>query len=61
MTGRRQLKKLNTLIASIVESEVKKSLTLSNAVAASETELSRLFESKKNKLEWPVNSGFIFF
>lgn len=51
--------KLNTLIANIVESEVEKSRNVSNAVAASEAELSRLFESKKNKLGWPVNSGFI--
>ncbi|MEQ9405439.1 MAG: peptidoglycan DD-metalloendopeptidase family protein [Cyclobacteriaceae bacterium] len=49
--------KLNTLIASIVESEVEK--PVSTAVAASEAELTRLFEAKKNKLEWPVTSGFI--
>ncbi|MEP1096294.1 MAG: peptidoglycan DD-metalloendopeptidase family protein [Cyclobacteriaceae bacterium] len=56
---RRAIEKLNTLIASIVESEVEKSRTVSTAVSASEAELSRLFESNKNKMGWPVNSGFI--
>lgn len=51
--------RLNTLIASIVESEVEKSVSVSNAVTASESELSRQFESKKNKLAWPVSSGFV--
>jgi septal ring factor EnvC (AmiA/AmiB activator) len=53
------IEKLNTLIASIVESEVERSRTVSNAVSASEAELSRLFESNKNKMGWPVSSGFI--
>lgn len=56
---KRAIEKLNTLIASIVESEVEKSRTVSTAVSASEAELSRLFESNKNKMDWPVNSGFI--
>ncbi len=51
--------KLNTLIANIVDSEVEKSRSGPIAVIASEVELSRLFESNKNKLGWPVNSGFI--
>ena len=51
-------KRLNTLIAKIIEDEVKKSSSVSTAVAASAAELTRLFESKKNKLEWPV-PGFI--
>ncbi len=51
--------KLNRLIASIVDSEVEKSRSVSKAVAASEVELSRLFESNKNKLGWPVSSGFV--
>ena len=60
VTNRKKaIEKLNTLIASIVESEVEKSKSVSTAVAASEAELSRLFESNKNKLGWPVNSGFI--
>ena len=53
------IEKLNTLIANIVEDEVERSKTVSNAVAASEAELTRLFESNKNKMEWPVNSGFV--
>lgn len=51
--------KLSTLIASIVEAEVEKSVSVSNAVVASESELSRQFEAKKNKLNWPVSSGFV--
>jgi len=56
---KKAIEKLNTLIASIVDSEVEKSRTVSTAVSASEAELSRLFESNKNKMGWPVNSGFI--
>lgn len=56
---KKAVKELNTLIASIVESEVEKASTASNAVVASESELSRQFESKKNKLTWPVSSGFV--
>ncbi|WP_179213360.1 murein hydrolase activator EnvC family protein [Ekhidna lutea] len=51
-------RRLNTLIAKIIEDEAKKSTTVSTAEAASAAELTRLFESKKNNLEWPV-SGFI--
>ena len=58
-TRKKAVEKLNTLIASIVEEEVEKSVSVSNAVAASESELSRQFESKKNKLSWPVSSGFV--
>ncbi len=56
---KKAIEKLNTLIASIVESEVEKSRNVSTAVSASEAELSRLFESNKNKMTWPVSSGFI--
>ncbi len=56
---KRAIERLNTLIASIVDSEVEKSKSVSTAIAASEAELSRLFESNKNKLDWPVNTGFI--
>lgn len=52
-------KKLNTLIANILEVEDKKSTTASTAEIASAAELTRLFESKKNALTWPVSSGFI--
>lgn len=51
--------RLNTLIAKIIEDEAKKSSTASTAEAASSAELTRLFESKKNSLTWPVGSGFI--
>ncbi|WP_370089074.1 murein hydrolase activator EnvC [Ekhidna sp.] len=51
--------RLNTLIAKIIEDEAKKSSTASTAEAASAAELTRLFESRKNNLTWPVGSGFI--
>ena len=53
------IENLNRLIASIVDSEVEKSRSVSTAVAASEAETSRLFESNKTKLNWPVSSGFV--
>ncbi|MEP5105573.1 MAG: peptidoglycan DD-metalloendopeptidase family protein [Ekhidna sp.] len=52
-------RKLNTLIAKIIEDEARKSSTASTAEAASAAELTKLFESKKNNLTWPVGSGFI--
>lgn len=52
-------RRLNTLIAKIIEDEARKSSTASTAEAASAAELTRLFESRKNRLEWPVGSGFI--
>lgn len=51
--------RLVSLIANVVEEEVNRSEKISLAEAASEAELTRLFESKKNKLGWPVQSGFI--
>lgn len=52
-------KRLNTLIANIIEAEEVKDSNASTAEIASSTELTRLFESKKNSLTWPVSSGFI--
>lgn len=52
-------KRLNTLIAKIIEDEVRKTSSASTAEVASAAELTRLFESKKNNLKWPVGSGFI--
>ncbi len=52
-------RRLNTLIAKIIEDEVRKSSVASTAEAASAAELTRMFESKKNNLTWPVSSGFI--
>ncbi len=52
-------KRLNTLIANIIEEEKRRDSNVSTAEAASAAELTRLFESKKNKLEWPVTTGFI--
>ncbi|WP_420316682.1 murein hydrolase activator EnvC family protein [Ekhidna sp.] len=52
-------RRLNTLIAKIIEDEAKNSSNVSIAEAASAAELTRMFESKKNNLTWPVGSGFI--
>ena len=51
--------RLNTLIANIIEAEERNDSNASTAEIASSTELTRLFESKKNSLTWPVSSGFI--
>lgn len=52
-------RRLNTLIASIIKDEARKSTTASTASVASAAELTRMFESKKNSLTWPVGSGFV--
>jgi len=52
-------KRLNTLIANIIEEEKVRTSNASTAEVASSAELTRLFESRKNRLEWPVTSGFI--
>ncbi|MEM6734528.1 MAG: peptidoglycan DD-metalloendopeptidase family protein [Bacteroidota bacterium] len=52
-------RRLNSLIANTIEAEKKKNSNASTAEIASAAELTRLFESNKNKLSWPVNSGFI--
>ncbi|MEO1254011.1 MAG: peptidoglycan DD-metalloendopeptidase family protein, partial [Bacteroidota bacterium] len=52
-------RRLNTLIAKIIEDEARKSSSASTAEIASAAELTRMFESKKNNLSWPVTSGFI--
>ena len=51
--------RLSTLITKIIEDEDKKTSTASTAEVASTAELTRLFESKKNNLTWPVGSGFV--
>lgn len=51
--------RLNTLIANLLKEEEKRAESISTAEAASEAELTRAFETQKNRLEWPVNSGFI--
>ncbi|MBC6400702.1 MAG: peptidoglycan DD-metalloendopeptidase family protein [Ekhidna sp.] len=52
-------KRLNALIANTIEAEEVKDANASTAEIASTAELTRLFESKKNTLTWPVSSGFI--
>ena len=52
-------RRLNTLIANILEEEKEKTSNASTAEIASAAELTRLFESRKNKLVWPVTSGFV--
>lgn len=51
--------KLDNLIAEIVKKELERSKSLSNAAIADEAEMSSFFEQNKNKLEWPVSTGFV--
>ena len=51
--------RLDNLIAEIVRKELERSKTLSSTAIANEDEISASFESNKNKLAWPVSSGFI--
>lgn len=51
--------RLDNLIADIVRKELERSKTMSSTAIANEGEISTLFESNKNKLGWPVNTGFI--
>jgi len=51
--------RLDNLIADIVRKELERSKTLSSAAIADEGEISASFESSKNKLTWPVSSGFV--
>ncbi|MFT5640634.1 MAG: septal ring factor EnvC (AmiA/AmiB activator) [Cyclobacteriaceae bacterium] len=51
--------RLDNLIAEIVRKEIERSKSLSTEAIAVEEEVSELFESMKNKLIWPVNTGFI--
>ncbi|WP_421893640.1 murein hydrolase activator EnvC family protein [Marinoscillum sp.] len=51
--------RLDNLIADIVRKELERSKTLSSTAIANEDEISASFESNKNKLAWPVSSGFI--
>ncbi|XOV92012.1 MAG: murein hydrolase activator EnvC family protein [Bacteroidota bacterium] len=50
---------LDNLIAEIVRKEIERSKSLSSAAQANEEQLSSVFESNKNKLDWPVSPGFI--
>lgn len=51
--------RLDNLIADIVRKEVERSKTLSSSAQANEEQRSTLFEENKNKLKWPVASGFV--
>lgn len=51
--------RLDNLIAEIVRNELERSKNLSSSAIANEEELTALFESGKNRLSWPVSSGFI--
>ncbi len=50
---------LDNLIAEVVRKEIERSKSLSSAAQANEEQLSNVFESNKNKLNWPVSPGFI--
>lgn len=51
--------RLDNLIADIVRKEVERSKTLSSKAMANEEAISASFETLRNKLTWPVASGFI--
>lgn len=51
--------KLDNLIAEIVKKELERTKSLSSVALANEDEVSSLFEKKKNKLAWPVSTGFV--
>ncbi len=60
MRERKQaVERLDKLIADLINEEIDKAKNLSTVDIASEEELTQKFESSKNKLEWPVNSGFV--
>lgn len=56
---KKAIERLDNLIAEIVRSELDRSNTLSSVDIANEAEITSLFEQNKNKLSWPVASGFI--
>ena len=60
---RESIKKLDNLIAEIVRKEIEESNKgkASDAIALSAegAKLSSMFEGKKNKLPWPVSTGFV--
>lgn len=56
---KKAVEQLDNLIAEIVRKELERSKTLSSTALADEDELTSAFESRKTKLIWPVNSGFI--
>lgn len=56
---KRAIERLDNLIAEIVRKELDRSETRSSLDLANEEELTLQFEQNKNKLTWPVSSGFI--
>ncbi|MBV6644959.1 MAG: peptidoglycan DD-metalloendopeptidase family protein [Cyclobacteriaceae bacterium] len=56
---KKAIERLDNLIAEFVRSELDRSNTLSSVDIANEAEITSLFEQNKNKLSWPVASGFI--
>lgn len=60
MTDRKKANdKLDRLIAEIIRKEIERNKTMSTTALADEVELTNRFEMNRNKLPWPVNSGFI--
>ncbi|MEQ8546901.1 MAG: peptidoglycan DD-metalloendopeptidase family protein [Cyclobacteriaceae bacterium] len=51
--------RLDNLIADILRKEIERSKSLSTKAIADEEEVTVLFESMKNKLVWPVTTGFV--
>ncbi len=56
---KKAVERLDNLIAEIVRKELERSKNLSSTAIANEEEISGLFEASKNKLAWPVETGFI--
>ena len=60
MTNRKKdIERLDRLIADLIREELEKNRTMSTAAVADEAAMTAAFEQKKDKLPWPVQSGFI--
>jgi murein hydrolase activator len=57
--SKRALKRLDNLINAIVSRSIAKTSTASEANTAASVALSSSFQGNRNKLPWPVSSGFI--
>ncbi len=56
---KKSVERLDRLIADLIHREIERNKSMSTAAIADEEELSGKFELSKNKLMWPVATGFI--
>lgn len=56
---KKSVERLDRLIADLIAAELERSKTMSVAAIADDAELTSRFEQNKNKLRWPVASGFV--